>query len=96
MTNRRFGRLTVALLALALGALAHPGTAAACAVCYGQSDAPMAQGMNWGIMALLGVIGTVLALFSAFFVFLAKKAGSVAALSPASPAAHINPDTLES
>ena len=96
MTNQRFGRLTRVCLALLLGALAHPGTAAACAACYGKSDAPMAQGMNWGIMALLGVIGMVLAIFSAFFVFLAKKAESVAALSNTAPAAHINTDIVES
>jgi len=34
--------------------LLRPDVMMACAACYGQSDAPMAHGMNWGIMSLLG------------------------------------------
>jgi hypothetical protein len=56
------------------------GAALACAACYGQSDSPMAHGMNAGIFALLGVIGTVLCGAAAFFVFLARRAAAVARL----------------
>lgn len=45
----------------------------ACAVCYGKSDAPMAHGMNAGIMVLLGVIAVVLSGVAGFFFYLAKK-----------------------
>lgn len=49
-----------------------------CAVCYGASDSPMAQGMNWGIFSLLGVIGTVLAGIAGVGVFFARRAAAVA------------------
>ena len=52
--------------------------AMACAACFGKSDSPMAQGMNAGIYALLGVIGTVLCGAATFFVFLARRASAVA------------------
>ena len=54
----------------------HATNALACATCYGQSDAPMAQGMNWGIMVLLGVIGVVLSGITGFFVYIAKRTGT--------------------
>jgi hypothetical protein len=45
----------------------------ACAACYGQSDSPMANGMNWGIFSLLVVVVGVLASIAAFFIYLARK-----------------------
>jgi hypothetical protein len=54
--------------------LAAPRAALACPVCFGQSDAPMAQGVNMGIFFLLGVVGVVLAAFAAFFIYLARRA----------------------
>jgi hypothetical protein len=39
----------------------------------------MAQGMNWGIFTLLGVVGLVLGGFAAFFIFLARRSAAVAA-----------------
>ena len=53
-----------------------PSSTSACAACYGASDAPMAQGMNWGILSLLGVIVSVLAIFAGFFIFLARRAAA--------------------
>ncbi|MFO1477972.1 MAG: hypothetical protein U1F98_15155 [Verrucomicrobiota bacterium] len=44
-----------------------------CAACYGQSDSPMAAGMNWGILVLLGVITLVLGGVTAFFVLVAAR-----------------------
>jgi hypothetical protein len=49
----------------------------ACATCYGASDSPLAQGMNWGIATLLGVIGSVLAGVVAFFVHVGIKSSKV-------------------
>ena len=54
--------------------LAVPRVALACPVCFGQSDSPMAQGVNMGIFFLLGVVGVVLAGFAVFFVYLARRA----------------------
>jgi hypothetical protein len=58
--------------------LLAPASLLACAACYGQSDAPMAQGMNWGILSLLGIIVTVLGGVAAFFISLARKAAQFA------------------
>lgn len=60
-----------ALVALAVAS--HSATAFACAVCYGKSDAPMAKGMNWGILVLMAIIGVVLSGIAGFFVYLAKR-----------------------
>jgi hypothetical protein len=71
--------LRTLILAAGLGLLTHLNSIAmACPACFGKSDSPMAQGMNAGIYALLGVIGTVLCGTATFFVFLARRATSVA------------------
>ena len=56
-----------------------PAKALACAACYGASDSPLAQGMNWGILTLLGVVGTVLTCFLAFFVHIVRKSEAATA-----------------
>jgi hypothetical protein len=61
----------------------HPGALWACAACAGQSDSPMAKGMNWGIFSLLAVVAMVLGGVTSFFVFLAKKSAAVSAASVA-------------
>ena len=61
----------------------YPASARACAACFGQSDGPMAQGMNWGIFSLLGIVALVLGGVAGFFVFLARK--SAAMKAPAGP-----------
>ena len=69
--NRRFTSLAlVALAALLVSAL----DASACAACFGKSDSKLAEGMNAGIMALLGVVGSVLFAIAAFFVFIVRRA----------------------
>jgi hypothetical protein len=65
--------LPPALLLLALGMMINPA-ASACAVCFGRSDSPLAEGMNMGILSLLGVIVGVLGAFTVFFVFLGRRA----------------------
>ena len=52
----------------------------ACSACFGQSDSPMAHGLNWGIASLLGVVVPVLGGIAAFFIFIARK--SAAASKP--------------
>jgi hypothetical protein len=54
------------------------GAAMACTACFGQSDSPMAKGLNAGVFALLAVIGMVLAGAATFFVFMARRASTVA------------------
>jgi hypothetical protein len=65
------------LLFLACLALGSPA-ARACATCFGRSDSPLAEGMNMGILVLLGVILSVLAVLATFFIFLARRAAAVA------------------
>ena len=60
------GALFAWALLIAL-ALALPESAGACAVCYGGADDAMTQGMNNGILTLLGVVGVVQVGFVALF-----------------------------
>ncbi len=82
MKNRR---LTKILLLLATLGLAAKSTVLACATCYGASDSPLAQGMNWGILVLLGVIGSVLTGITAFFVHVGIKSAKLNAGQPNQP-----------
>jgi hypothetical protein len=72
-------------LNLALGAafvLISETPALACSACFGKSDSAMARSVNASIIALLGVIGTVLAGAVSFFVFLAKRAAATPEAEP--------------
>lgn len=71
------------LASLAVALAFQPSSLVACAACYGQSDAPMAAGMNWGIFSLLTVVVFVLGGVAAFFVYLARRAATVAVVDPA-------------
>ena len=51
-----------------------PRAALACPVCFGQTDSPLASATNMGIIAMLGIIGSVLAGFAAFIVHLNRRA----------------------
>ncbi len=64
------------------GWLLVPHSALACAACYGQSDSPLAQGMNWGIFCLLGVVAGVLIGFAAFFIYHLHRAARLARDAP--------------
>jgi hypothetical protein len=74
--------LTGLVVALAL----WPNPLRACAACYGQSDSPMAAGMNWGIFSLLVVVAFVLGSVAAFFVYLARRSAGGAAHPATGPA----------
>ena len=56
-----------------------PNAAEACAVCFGNPEAPMNQGMAWGIMTLLFVIASVLGGIVAVTVFLARRSALISA-----------------
>jgi hypothetical protein len=47
--------------------------ARACPVCYGVTDASTIAGVNFAILALLGVTGSVLAGFASFFLYIRKR-----------------------
>jgi hypothetical protein len=67
------------LICALLAAFGAP-QAHACAVCFGNSDSKMAQGMLAGVLVLLLVVLAVLGGFVALFVHLARKSSEVAAL----------------
>jgi hypothetical protein len=51
-------------------------TAQACEACYGKTDSPLAQGMNWGIYTLLACIGVVLMGFAGISVIIVRRANA--------------------
>jgi hypothetical protein len=67
----RFARRRSPLLVLAF--LLTIGSAQACPVCYGSTDASTIAGVNLAIFALLGVTGSVLAGFASFFLYIRKR-----------------------
>jgi hypothetical protein len=75
LKTRMFGLSAAGIL---FAAALHPNPLWACAACYGQSDSPMAAGMNWGILSLLGMIVVVLGGVAAFFIFLARRSAALA------------------
>jgi hypothetical protein len=55
-----------------------PRAVLACPVCFGQTDSPLANATNMGIIAMLVIIGGVLAGFAAFIFHLNRRARLVA------------------
>ena len=65
---------TSAVLGLMAAALlAVPRSSAACPVCFGDPNSPMAIGASWGILLLLGVTVAMLGAFASFFLYLVKR-----------------------
>jgi hypothetical protein len=64
-----------------LSVVLKPATVLACATCFGQSDAPLAKGMNMGILSLLAIVVLMWGGFIAFFVHLARRAAASSAIS---------------
>jgi hypothetical protein len=65
--------LTRKILLVALLAMSAPSSLFACAACYGRTDSPLAEGMNYGILTLLGVVLSVLTVFLLCFVHIVRK-----------------------
>ena len=64
----------VALLTVAFITLVLPASALACGSCYGAADTPATNGMNFAILSMLGITGSVLAGLTSFFLLLRKRA----------------------
>ena len=68
------------LLLAALFVALVPAKLFACAACYGGNiDSPMTEGMNWGILTLLGVIVPVLGAFLTFLIYAIRKSEALTA-----------------
>ena len=70
------------------GALAMPADLLACAVCLGNTSSTLRDGMNAGILALLGFALFMIVSFAAFFVYLWRKSKSAAESSQEGEPAH--------
>ena len=70
-------RSRVKLLFLVCSFLVVTESAGACPVCYGVTDASTIAGVNFAILALLGVTGSVLAGFASFFLYIRKRSRMV-------------------
>lgn len=81
----KLARFNLLFIGLALAGL-HPGSALACAICYGEPDSPMTRGLTWAILALVLVVGCVLTGIVSFFVHANRRAAlSEAGAGPATP-----------
>ena len=52
----------------------------ACAACFGESDSPMADGMNAGIFTLLIVVGGTLSGIAGFFIYIIRRGARMSSL----------------
>lgn len=59
---------------IAIGLSLLPEVTEACATCFGASDAPATEGMNWAIITLLGVTGGMLGSIGAIMIRLKNRA----------------------
>jgi hypothetical protein len=59
---------------VALIALFYPVSALACGSCYGAADTTATNGMNFAILSMLGITGSVLAALTSFFLYLRRRA----------------------
>jgi heme/copper-type cytochrome/quinol oxidase subunit 2 len=79
-----------------LALLGVPRLALACPVCFGQSDAPLSQAIQMGVIAMLVVVVGVLGSFATFIVYLARRARTVdAAEAAAATVPHPGSDPQE-
>lgn len=73
---QKFRKLGMAAV-FAAGTLGVPADALACAVCIGNTQSSLRDGMNAGILALLGFALFIIVCFAVFFIYLWRKAKSV-------------------
>lgn len=69
-------RLILTLGSAVVTLAASTQDALGCASCFGQSDSAQAQGINAGIIALLGFVVLFWVALGSFFVFLARRGRS--------------------
>jgi heme/copper-type cytochrome/quinol oxidase subunit 2 len=78
-------KLKYALLPAVTVALLHADSAHACAACFGKSDSPLAEGMNWGIFSLIGVVVCVLGGIASVGIFFVRRSAALAAAAAPQP-----------
>jgi hypothetical protein len=78
-------KLGVAAL-VAAGTIGLPADLLACAVCLGNTESSLRDGMNAGVLALLGFALFMIVSFAAFFIYLWRKSKSVESSQEGEPA----------
>jgi len=68
--------MSIRLFAAFIFVIAFLGSepASACSVCYGEPGSPMVQGVQAGVLVLLGVVGTVLTGLGSLLIFWMRRA----------------------
>jgi len=79
--TRKLGVVAV----VAAGTLGLPSDVLACAVCLGNTQSSLRDGMTMGILALLGFAGFMIVSFAVFFIYLARKAKAASASQERNP-----------
>lgn len=79
--------LGIAALAVA-GPLATPADLLACTVCLGNTQSSLRDGMNAGILALLGIALFMIASFAAFFIYLWRRSRAIESSDQQGEPAH--------
>ncbi len=73
MRQKRPGSTSLAtLIGLTILLMAQP--ALACSVCFGDPNSQMTQGVQAGVLVLLGVVGVVLAGIASLLIFWMRRA----------------------
>jgi len=67
-------KIALAMTLFAAVLVLAPTVTRACAVCYGAADSALTEGVNNGILVLLGVIATVQVGFVALFLSIRQRA----------------------
>jgi hypothetical protein len=70
---------------VAAGTLGLPSEVLACAVCLGNTQSSLRDGMTMGILALLGFASFMIVSFAVFFIYLARKAKAASASQERNP-----------
>ena len=71
---RNAEKFATLIIIVTLIVLIDPAYAFACGSCYGAADTPATNGMNFAILSMLGITGSVLAAITSFFLYLRKRA----------------------
>ena len=79
--TRKLGVVAV----VAAGTFGLPSDVLACAVCLGNTQSSLRDGMTMGILALLGFASFMIVSFAVFFIYLARKAKAASASQERDP-----------
>lgn len=69
-------RFRIWIVSMALAWLAAPSSASACAVCMGDPESKVTQGVVYSVLAMMGLIYSVIGGVIGFFVYVNKRASA--------------------